>query len=240
MLVEHAREAVLCLLIGFSLAACASEVSIFDAEGWTSIRSQSGGQLTFTSGFDGANDYQVPLAFVGPITETDDFQVVDAGVASFVTSVPVESSQVPLGVTVTAVFFRAEGVGATAVEGTLNGVTFSAELIVNSYTPEDVELGTERYNNPANPNSDSRRSCASCHDELQAHSTAFLADLSDEEILRTAVDGIGISIRDPETGEVREYMPNKGVHRWDVTAEERVGIAAYLRSRPPLYQLPTQ
>ena len=231
------------MIAGLSLVACGSSdesIGIYDVEGWATLRTQGGGTISYMSGFDGTNDYQVPFAFVGALTEEDVFSVGDETVASVVTTLPVNSSQIPPGITVTAVLIKSNGVGSTTIEGTVRGTTYTANLTVNGYTPEDVILGTERYNNPANANADLRRSCASCHDALQAHSTAFLADLTDAEILRTAVEGVGISIRDPETGEVREYMPNGGVHMWDVTSEERVGIAAYLRSRSPLYQLPTE
>ena len=65
-----------------------------------------------------------------------------------------------------------------------------------------------------------------------------LADLTDAECIRTAVEGIGVSVRNPNTGEVTTYMPNNGMHRWNVTENEKRGLLTWLRVQPPTFDLP--
>jgi len=209
--------------------------AVFGLSGWATIRSLVG-DITYHSGYDGQNSYQVPLAFVGQGEPV--FTVSDPNVATVITTLPINDPRIPEGVSVRAVLVATTGAGTTTITGTLDGQPFPATLVVNQYQPADVTLGTNRYLNSPTPPNPARVACDSCHATLAKHSTAFMADLTDDEILRTEVEGVGVMLRNPTTGEIQSYMPNDGNHTWDVTAQERVGIAAYLRSRNPLYQLP--
>jgi hypothetical protein len=207
--------------------------------GWMTLRSQAPGQETYYSGRDGTNIYQIPIAFVG---DGDiQFAVMDTSIASIVTTIRADHSMyasIPDGVVLRIVLLKTGAAGTTTVNATFAGKTYPCTLMVTAYAPSDVTLGDQRYNNPANPNTTTRIACNSCHMTLNKHSTALLGDLSPDEILHTAVDGIGVALRNPNTGEVQTYQPLNGMHKWDVTAAERVGIVAFLRSRDPLFQLP--
>ena len=241
----------LALVLVVSLSACGSSGGgdggggdgVFDIEGWATLRSIPGQTITYNAGYtDGSRVFTVPLAFVGEGVSLGSFTVADTNVASTTLTIPIESALIPSNITVNAVLVRSEGPGMTTIQGVVNGTTYTANINVIGYNEADVMIGETRYENPDNANADLRRACTSCHGQpdLLNHSTAFLADLTDDDIRRTAVEGAAIQRRNIMTGELETYLPNNGVHIWDVTPAERMGIAAYLRSQPPTAQLPMQ
>ena len=230
------------------LSACGSSGSgLFDEEGWASLRSPDRGQITYNAGYGGGTtNFVAPLTFVGD-------GVTDANVQSlFTTADPsvgvvdgvLSLSGLPISTAlpVNAILIRSTGTGATTVTGNVNGQFYTANLNVIGFTPQDVALGNQRYNAPANPDGNLRQACSACHGQpdLMNHSTTFLADLTDSEIIRTAIQGIAVERRNVSNGEIQTYEPLGGQHVWGVTAEEAAGLVAYLRSRPPTVQLPRE
>lgn len=240
------------VLLVSALTACGSsggdgggggDGGVFDFEGWATLRSVPGQTITYNAGFtDGTRPFVVPLAFVGDGVTLEDFTIADTNVAAATLTIPIDNALIPSGITVNAVLVASQAPGNTTITGVVNGTSYTANINVIGYNEADVQLGEERYENPANANADLRRACTSCHGQgdLLNHSTAFLADLTDAEIVQTAVEGTAIQRRNITTGELESYLPNNGVHTWDVTEAERAGIAAYLRSQPPTAQLPGQ
>jgi hypothetical protein len=196
------------------------------------------GTITYYSGFDGQNVYEVPMAFVGD-GQTPTFAAQNTSIANMVTTLRIDHStnaQVPAGVVMTGVLFQTYSAGQTTINATYKGMTYSAQLLVTQYTTAEVALGDQRYNNPANANTTNRVSCVSCHGSIQdVHATASLDDLSDDKLVGIAVDGDSVTQVDPTTGQIQTVMPNNGDHKWDVTGPERAGVPPFFRSRSPLF-----
>lgn len=110
---------------------------------------------------------------------------------------------------------------------------------VQAYTPEQFNLGKQRYEKPANPNKN-RQACTTCHDSTTgamndddtiSHDPTELSWYPDEEIRVIATEG--------QTCEEGKKTPiieltRFGSHQWHFTQEELVGIVAYMRSLKPL------
>lgn len=229
------------LAAGCSSAPPAGDTSADDVttaasslEGFESFHPQ-GKAKTYYTGFDGTNDYVAPIAFFGDTPPTVTFG--DPSVAELkgkpltITKAMLETLPDELDGKLQLLLVRSKKAGQTTITAKSGTITQEATLKVTGYTDADVAVGQKRYEKGS-------PSCASCHANLGVHSPTVLVDLSDETILGIAVDGKSIEKVSMETGDAETLKPNKGNHKWSVTAEERVGLMAYLRSRELTFQMP--
>lgn len=201
-------------------------------EGWQSFH-PAGEERTYNSGFDGTNNYTVPMVFIADEKPTVTF--ADATAAQVTTTLTITkalAAEIPpsLDGRLHIILAKTRKAGRTTVTGTGGGITQTATLVINAYTPQDVTVGEARYNQ-GNP------SCNSCHATKSLHNPGLLADLSDEAILGIAVEGDSVQRLNLSTGQVETVQPNGGNHKWTVTAAERTGLMAFLRSRDVQFQL---
>jgi len=203
--------------------------------GWQSFH-PSGAQKTYNSGFDGTNEYVVPMVFFAPtqpkVTFGDPSAAEVNGPVLTVSRALVPELPEQLDGKIQVVFVKAKKAGQTTVTGVAGSVNETATLKITQYAAADVAVGERRYTQGA-------PSCESCHATKSVHNPGLLADLSDETILGIAVEGKAIQRINPETTQVETVQPNGGNHKWTVTPAERVGLMAYLRSRSFQFQLPT-
>lgn len=168
------------------------------------------------SGFDGANQFRVPM-----ISSLDGgtWSVRDPGIAT----VAPATAPPELGSSDAWALVTFTGSGTTEVVWTLGDRAASATLMATSYLASDTALGDVRYHDPADPGP-TRVACASCHES---------ADGPDHSPLTASVYGDDDLLAIITTGRFPDNLTLSVQHRWDLTSEERVGIAAYLRSLPP-------
>lgn len=189
------------------------------------------------SGTDGTNTYLSPIIAVGNkgnVTWTVD----DPSIASIDTnsSDPKAASG---GINVVLKSLKA---GTTKVHATDGTQKAEATLTIASYPVAQYEAGKARY--AKGPN-DKNPACMDCHAPGKGpdHTPTELDADTDDEIRNTFVTGT-----DPEgravdyKGEFKTLL--KGYdHKWEVTADEKVGLVAYLRALKPLgfpeYDAPT-
>src|SRR5690606_21379652 len=95
-------------------------------------------------------------------------------------------------------------------------------------TPEQVALGQSRYNQGAADDA-TRVACASCHGLANGvdHSPLFSSFWTDQQLIEMVETG-RIEFGDGEAYEARGVN-----HVFNLTEEERAGVAAYLRSLTP-------
>jgi len=202
--------------------------------GWASTRQQFT-EINYFSGFDGQNSFKVPLGFIGE--GQLDVQVQNPGVARFLTTLPIGNDErLPAGAFLQAVILETTGAGQTVVTGTLDGQPFQARLNVAQHAPADVLAGQQAY----------QQFCSRCHQGLGKHSTALLADLTDEEIFATALRGQAIQARRLD-GTPTTYAPDLakhgfpgGAHMFPEAEAAAPQIVRYLRSREPTTDLPRE
>jgi hypothetical protein len=202
--------------------------------GFESLHPQ-GEDKTYYTGFDGTNAYVAPLGFYADTPPT--VTIADPSVAALqgppMTITKAMDPNLPdqLDGKLQVILVVTKSAGQTTITATSGSLTQKATLNVTQYNAADVTTGQQRYENGA-------PACMSCHAKLGVHNPGMLADLSDETILGIAVEGKSLQQISTETGKVETIQPNNGNHKWNVTAAERTGLMAYLRSRDITWQLP--
>jgi hypothetical protein len=203
--------------------------------GFTSFH-PDGDAKSYFSGFDGKNDFVTPIAFFADEPPTVTFG--DPSVAELQGAIlTLDSSVAPdlpaaFDGKIHVMLVKSKKAGRTNIHAVGGSVDQTAKLEINGYASDDAAIGERRYNAGAN-------ACNGCHAALAVHSTSMLADLSDETILGIAVEGKSLRQIDVQTGKAETLEPNGGRHEWQVTAAERMGLMAYLRSRSLVFQLPS-
>lgn len=156
----------------------------------------------------------------------------------------------------------AQGPGQTLVNVRSGSVTETIAVNVASYTAAQYDLGDQRYNNPTNANSTDREACASCHTGQGGapHSPLSLGGLSDEFLLAaienskypdtcendtgvcnctpTGTDCSGCAETDCRFNEgytltLETFGGAAGEHVYNLTADERTAVMAYMRALTP-------
>jgi hypothetical protein len=122
-------------------------------------------------------------------------------------------------------------------------VTLEAQLVVSAYTPDQVEIGRQRYADPAEPGG-LRVACADCHETGAGpdHSPTTMAFHDDQALLLLTLMGRYPDFCADDEGDACECdtagcerepgLPLEIAHSWELTTEEEDGIAAYMRSLP--------
>jgi hypothetical protein len=183
------------------------------------------------SGFNAGATFRVLFATSAPEPK---WSVADPSIASVLPSGPPRSatgSQRDLAyalVTMTKA-------GETTVTVTSRGETLTSRLVVRAYADDDMAAGKARYE--AGSSEPGRVSCASCHAKPEGvdHSPLKMAGFDDATIL-----GVIESATYPPSATGRavasDYAPRGPLsfaeHRWTLSAQERVGVLAHLRSLP--------
>jgi Bacterial Ig-like domain (group 2) len=189
------------------------------------------------SGFDGANKYLSPIIAVGNkgnVTWTID----DPSIASIDTN-SADPKAAGGGINVVLTSLKA---GTTTIHATDGTQKADATLTVTSYPVAQYEAGKARYTKGPN---DNNPACTECHAPGKGpdHTPTELDADTDDEVRNTFVTGT-----DPEgrpvdyKGEFKTLLKNYD-HKWEVTADEKIGLVAYLRALKPLsfpeYDAPT-
>lgn len=139
---------------------------------------------------------------------------------------------------------------------------FDIPVEVTSYTPAEHDLGSARYLSPADANGTTRQPCGNCHlgQGGAPHSPLALARYSDRELIAatktsnfpgTCENGNGLVCDCIPTGEdcsacsetctynvgnelsLASFGGGPGDHIFDLTADEEVGIMAFMRAIDP-------
>jgi mono/diheme cytochrome c family protein len=136
----------------------------------------------------------------------------------------------------------AAGSGQTSVSATIGGHSVSAEVLVATYSAEQVSAGDTRYHTEG---TEDRQACASCHqaDDGVDHTPTEMAFHDDAALLVVITQGhypdqCLTDEGDPCTcgGEGCTLVPGYQLsvdHTWNLTEGEAAGIVPYLRSLPP-------
>ncbi len=175
------------------------------------------------SGFDGTNTYKAPVY----TTLEDAAFAIDDEVVAGIEPVELPPDLEPVlgtfGKSWAMITMRQAGTATFSADA--GGIHLEATLEVLAYDPDDVAVGSGRYNDPANPNDTTRIACQDCHGGPEGvdHTPLATSWRSDPEMLQIISEGVY-----PEGGEV-----NGGNHHWNLTAAEAAGIVPYLRSLQP-------
>jgi hypothetical protein len=175
------------------------------------------------SGFDGTNSYQVP---VYSTLEDAVFDIDDDAIAAIEpVDLPPDLEEVLGTFGKSWAMITTSQAGTASFSATAGEIRLEATLEVLAYDPDDVAVGSERYNDPVNPNDTTRIACQDCHGGPDGvdHTPLAAAYFEDSEMLQIIADGVY-----PEGGEV-----NGGNHHWNLTEAEAAGIVPYLRSLQP-------
>lgn len=239
--------------------------------------SGGGGECpSFPTGSCGAEDADARIPFVTPtVVHTgangrDTYQAVlvanfgDFAVTSSDTGVvcagrfeclPPNSSGIVAVLTAT-------GAGSATV--TVSSGSFRQDVTVEvaGYTPEQYDLGDQRYNSPANVNDGDRIACADCHTGQGGapHSPLSLAGNSDAELLGAIENSAYPGRCEDDDGNLCDCTPSgtdcgacagdcnfndgyvltleafgggPGEHVYNLTEDERIAILAYMRAIRP-------
>lgn len=154
------------------------------------------------------------------------------------------------------------GPGEATVTVSSGGNSFPIDVAVASYTPEQYDLGEQRYLSPANENTTDRVACGQCHlgQGGAPHSPLSLAGNSDNELISAVLnsqypgrceDGDGAlcdctpsgtdcsacpgtcSFNEGTVLSLEVFGGGPGDHVYDLTEDERVGVMAYMRAIRP-------
>lgn len=175
------------------------------------------------TGFDGSNTYEVP---VYTTLEEAVFALDDDAIATIEpVELPPDLEEVLGAFGKSWAMITTRQAGTTSFSATAGDIRLEATLEVLAYDPDDVAVGAQRYNDPANPNATTRIACQDCHGGPDGvdHTPLATSYFTDADLLQIIADGLY-----PEGGEV-----NGGNHHWDLTAAEAAGIVPYLRSLHP-------
>jgi hypothetical protein len=242
------------------LAACGSGGDASVCPSVASCGAETADDLSFVTpavvhtGFNGRDTYQAVLVtnFGEFSISSSDAAVVDADCFE---CLPANDSDIVAVLT-------AAGTGAATV--TVRSGSFSQAIAVEvaGYTPEQYDLGEQRYNNPANANTTDRVACGECHlgQGGAPHSPLSLAGNSDAELISAVLtseypgrcEDEGNNLCDCEPsgtdcsacpgdctyneGDVLSlevFGGGPGDHVFDLTDEERAGVMAFMRAIRP-------
>lgn len=193
------------------------------------------------TGFDGAHSFRVPVStdlsnqVEGEVSwSTDDGSVATVDPVATPDGYP-PSRGVWAMITTT-------GAGQTSVTATVGRYTVSGEVLVASYTSEQIAAGDTRYHTEG---TDDRQACAFCHeaDGGVDHTPTEMAFHDDAALLTVITDGHYPDQCLTDTGDpctcgadgctlVPGYVLSID-HTWNLTESEAAGIVPYLRSLPP-------
>lgn len=194
---------------------------------------------TIYTGYNGRDDYTsaVSANFIA-----ESWEVADTSIA---TVTPTESCQTE-GLFEVSAILDIVSAGSTEVIARAGGQEFRSPIIVQTYTTEQYDAGALVY---AEANGDgSRPSCGSCHLSANGadHTPLVTAYYPDEVLLKVITEGIypnclsGQDGTECECGSgpiCYELAEDERVlslaHDWQLNAEERDGVVAYLRSLRP-------
>lgn len=193
------------------------------------------------SGFDGSHQFQVPVS-------TDLSNQVEGEVA-WASADPavagIEQVDTPPGYPPTRgvwAMITTTGSGQTTVSATIGAYSVSADVLVASYTSEQVTVGDTRYHTDGG---EDRDACASCHQAAGGadHSPTEMAFHDDAALLVVITQGHYPDQCLTDEGEdctcdtagctlVPGYVLDLD-HTWNLTEDEAGGIVPYLRSLAP-------
>jgi len=159
------------------------------------------------SGFDGQNKYRVPAVVVGSASEAT-WSISDPALASLEPSID-------------GVILTTKKAGTAKLTVKISGVTATAEVTVNAYTPAQHDDGKARYTADAA----SGPACSSCHGPQKGapdHTPTVIGQFTDEEVAKTIESGV-----DP----LGQALPVE--HKWSISDKEKAGLLPYLRSLDP-------
>ncbi len=152
--------------------------------------------------------------------------------------------------------------GQATITVTSGSVTENIAVTVADYTPEQFDLGDERYNMPANANASDRMACSECHDGQGGapHSPLALGGTSDADLLAAIETSKYPDVCENDDG-VCNCTPNgtdcgscaeadcrfsegytltleafggaAGEHTYNLTEAEKTAIMAYMRAIRP-------
>jgi hypothetical protein len=181
------------------------------------------------SGFDGTNTYKTLVTLFYPEEQnigTVEWALADPSIGK------IEQVGTPTGGYVDATITTAKA-GMTKVTVKAGGKTYEADLQVATYTAAQYTLGQQRYMNPANAGAN-RMACAGCHAQANGvpHTPTEMA-FADDQTLVTVITTGAYPPRMIDGKMVPGYTLQGTPHKWDLTADERTGIVAYLRALPP-------
>jgi len=210
--------------------------------------------LEIFTGSNGRDLYQAVLVanFGVMNVESDDVDV--ACVARFGCIAP---NQTDIAAVITA-----QEAGTASVTVVSGSVRETIVVNVASYTPEEYDLGDERYNTPANANATDRVACADCHSGQGGapHSPLALGGTSDALLLAAVEssaypdqcendDGVcsctpvgtdcnGCAEADCRFSEgytltLEAFGGGPGDHTYNLTDAEKTAIMAYMRAIKP-------
>jgi hypothetical protein len=193
------------------------------------------------TGFDGAHQFQVPVStdLSNQVEGEDSWTTGDPSVATVEPVATPSGHPAARGVwgMITAV-----GAGETTVSATIAGYTVSAEVLVASYSSDQVTAGDTRYNTDEGGD---RASCASCHQAGGGadHTPTEMALHDDAALLVVVTEGHYPDQCLTDEGEPCscgsggcEVVPGYVLsvdHTWNLTETEAAGIVPYLRSLAP-------
>ena len=203
------------------------------------------------SAFDGVHTFQIPA--------------VADGVAANVVAWSADPTMVNLqpDPNTGGVLIQTKKAGVVDIVATAGGLCGVSKLTIAAATPEDWEVGNQRYNNgivlrgiprgngrdgggPPNDNPDAssarEAACTNCHGptangpyKTVAHSPQQAGGFSDTDLVGIVTKGTV-----PEGGyfdaTIVSYQNWQSFHRWEMSPEEAKGIIVYLRSLTPQEQ----
>ena len=195
------------------------------------------------TGFNGRDTFLAPISTNFVVDEWTTANVRTASVSGYpICGTPSISD--PAGLVV------AEGAGMTQVTARALDIndspfTLNVDIVVESYTEEDTDLGEERYRT-GEPAVADRIPCASCHEAAGGvdHTPLEMAYHDDAAILMATKDGkypdfctdaLGVQCTCGEVGcdNVSPGYVLQGPHQWNLTPDEERAIVAFMRSLRP-------
>jgi len=179
------------------------------------------------TGYDGTNTYRAPIV-VNDAASKVEWSIDDASLATLQTS----GSN---GELVTLISKKA---GSGTVSAKVGSKTFKVPVQITGYTLEQWQAGKRRYeagpdaNNPA---------CNSCHANSPGkpnHTPSEIDRDPDADLLQIITTGVDPEINSEEPAKISDRTEFADLlrgreHKWSITAEERVGLMAYMRSLEP-------
>jgi hypothetical protein len=193
------------------------------------------------SAFDGQNTYKVPAIAIGA-TATDTVKWT----ASDPSMVDLDPDTVQFGdagsVPGRGVMITTRKAGKVTITAAVGSACGSSELTITQATPQERQIGSDRYNNGVPITFDGGRTpaCSNCHGATSPtmfldvqHTPQQTGGYSDQEMIDIFTKG-----QKPPGGGCR--VVSCGVwtsfHQWITTEEETKGIVFYLRSLEPAPQ----
>ena len=180
------------------------------------------------TGFDGTNKYLSPIIAVsnkGNVSWTID----DPTIASIDLN-SVDPKAKPGGVNIVLTALKPGTTKLHATDGTQKA---EATLTVLSYPVSQYEAGKVRYAKAPN---EKNPACNECHAPGKGpdHTPTELDADTDEQVQNTFLSGVDPENRPIDYEGAFKTILNGHDHKWEVTADEKVGLVAYMRALKPL------